>query len=258
MTSGIGFLNKIGIVLAIDSRAIDEHRAIKNDDAQKLFQIGGRSGLIIAGASKDDDLFYAPIRRAIEQVPVSDSAMQCDTILHILAENFCSYFLETPEGYVHFIFGNYDDCEGYLLLRCELGYVPVSPSEDQPRSTHQAAHAIYQAVSSNWPKLYVHVVTGNSGNQVSLFSVGAANEVQIVGKYMVDHLAFPPQLMAGWSLEKTCQALESAICKIAGDYPLEVNTNIRVAVIDRDGFRWVKGEGSLPLERCCSTSVARG
>jgi hypothetical protein len=258
MTCGIGFLNKNGIVLAVDSRATDEHGAIKSDNAQKLFQLDDRSGLIIAGGSKDDDLFYAPIRRTIEQVPVSDSAMHRDTILHILAKKFCDYFLEATEGYVHFIFGNYDDCEGYLLLKCGLGYVPVSPSEDQPRRTHQAAQAIYQTVSSNCPKLYVHVVTVNSGNQVSLFSVGAANEVQIVGKYMVDHLAFPPQLMAGWSLEKTCQALESAICKIAGDYPLEVNTNIRVAVIDRDGFRWVKGEGSLPLECCCSTSVARG
>ena len=122
MTSGMALLTKNGIVLAVDSRAIDERGVVKSDNDQKLFQLGRNTGLIIAGRSPDDDLFNAPISYTVKQLRLP-TLLSVVTRFWRLLKNFCSNLLAAADGCVHFIFGDYDEHKGYLLLKCGLGYM---------------------------------------------------------------------------------------------------------------------------------------
>jgi 20S proteasome alpha/beta subunit len=284
MTSGIGFLNKNGIVLAVDTRSVDEKEATISNTAQKLFQLDRHSGLVIAGGSRDDDLGI-PICRTVEQF--LDTDVRRDVILHTLVENFCSQFFEKDNGYVHFIFGNLDSNEGYLLLKCCLG-VTASPPKVKSQSSHPAEQVIYEVVerfNNSRPRLFARVYVSNERHEGScLGAIGVEQDPLKVYEYVmlaggcshsqlgdlsrrgfVQSLIAPSgndpakncrrfhdddTLLASWSLEKACQAIETAICKIACDHPLRVNTNIRVATIDREkGFHIVDENDSF-LSAC--------
>lgn len=79
MTTGIGILYHDGIVLAADSLVLNEHGEITREDAQKLFQLGGSSGLVISGNTPYDpcdidNLIEVPVKRAAERLKASPLA----------------------------------------------------------------------------------------------------------------------------------------------------------------------------------------
>lgn len=252
MTVGIGFLNSRGIVLAADSKAVtenDNHERVEHDNIQKLFQLDGCSGLVIAGHTPYDDpqSLSEPIRWIVQHLrenPPSAAARR-QSVLRILAEKVLAYLSESAEKFpeaccrIDTIVGDYDQVQGSLLLACSFQYLSTPEYRSQPQMISGDTLAIHQVLAQD-NRFTVRCC--RRSESVSISMIGLPDYCLRVLDYLQKcccPLGGDSKLLGNRSLNRMAGDVRNVIQQIAGQLPESVNQHAQIAIIDKNGFRQI-------------------
>lgn len=248
MTVGIGFLNSRGIVLAADSKVVtenDNHKRVEHDDIQKLFQLDGCSGLVIAGHAPRDDpqSLGEPVRWLVQHLKENppSAATRRQLVLRILAEKVLAYLGESAEKFpeaccrIDTILGDYDQIQGSLLLTCSFQYLSTPEYRSQPQMISGDTLVIHQVLAQD-DRFTVRCCCRSES--VSISMIGLSDYCPQVFDNL-QRMYLDLKVLESLPLKGVSGVMRNIIQQISGQVPESVNQHAQIAVIDKNGFRQI-------------------